>query len=129
MASSSTTEIPASFSMSIIRNKSDTTSKTDDVISVRRDGQYFTLRYKDKNQGVNQSVSMTAGDVYKYLKNTLTLLANDDEPFSHVQFNFPATPSVMYKMENLVCVTDVLLEQFDMLLSNWPINYCPCSEA
>jgi len=108
--------------MSIIRNKSDTTSKTDDVISVRRDGQYFTLRYKDKNQGVNQSVSMTAGDVYKYLKNTLTLLANDDEPFSHVQFNFPATPSVMYKMENLVCVTDVLLEQFDMLLSNWPIN-------
>jgi hypothetical protein len=122
MASSSTTEIPASFSMSIIRNKSDTTSKTDDVISVRRDGQYFTLRYKDKNQGINQSVSMTAGDVYKYLKNTLTLLENDDEPFSHVQFNFPATPSVMYKMENLVCVTDVLLEQFDMLLSNWPIN-------
>jgi len=122
MASSSSNEIPASFSMSIIRNMSDTTTKTDDVISVRRDGQYFTLCYKDKNQGVKQTVSMTAGDVYKYLKNTLTLLSNDDEPFSHVQFNFPATPSVMYKTENLVCVTDVLLEQFDMLLSNWPIN-------
>ena len=52
----------------------------------------------------------------------LTLLSNDDEPFSHIQFNFPALPAVMYKTTNISMVYDVLMEQVDSMIANWPVN-------
>lgn len=115
---------PAKFSMVMIRNfKSieDTPTK-DDHLSITRDGQYFNVTYNNKPEGVKQTVSLTANDVFKYLKNTLTLLSNDDEPFSHIQFNFPAVPAVMYKTSNISMVYDVLLDQFDSMIANWPVN-------
>ena len=115
---------PAKFSMVMIRNfKSieDTPTK-DDLLSISRDGQYFNVTYTNKPEGVKQTVSLTANDLYKYLKNTLTLLSNDDEPFSHIQFNFPTIPAVMYKTSNISMVYDVILEQIDSMIANWPIN-------
>ena len=110
--------------MVMIRNfKSieDTPTK-DDHLSISRDGQYFNVSYHNKPEGVKQTVSLTANDLYKYLKNTLTLLSNDDEPFSHIQFNFPTIPAVMYKTSNISMVYDVILEQIDSMIANWPIN-------
>ena len=110
--------------MVMIRNfKSieDTPTK-DDLLSISRDGQYFNVTYTNKPEGVKQTVSLTANDLYKYLKNTLTLLSNDDEPFSHIQFNFPTIPAVMYKTSNISMVYDVILEQIDSMIANWPIN-------
>jgi hypothetical protein len=115
---------PAKFSMIMIRNfknVEDAPSK-DDHLSITRDGQYFNVTYTNKPEGVKQTVSLTANDVYKYLKNMLTLLSNDDEPFSHIQFNFPAVPAVMYKTENISMMYDVLMEQIDSMIANWPVN-------
>jgi hypothetical protein len=115
---------PAKFSMIMIRyfkTVEDAPCK-DDHLSIIRDGQYFNVTYNNKPEGVKQTVSLTANDVYKYLKNTLTLLSNDDEPFSHIQFNFPAVPAVMYKTENISMVYDVLLDQIDSMIANWPVN-------
>jgi hypothetical protein len=115
---------PAKFSMIMIRNfknVEDAPSK-DDHLSITRDGQYFNVTYNNKPEGVKHTVSLTANDVFKYLKNTLTLLSNDDEPFSHIQFNFPAVPAVMYKTTNISMVYDVLLDQFDSMIANWPVN-------
>ena len=85
---------PAKFSMVMIRNfKSiEDTPTKDDHLSITRDGQYFNVTY------------------------------NDDEPFSHIQFNFPAVPAVMYKTSNISMVYDVLLDQFDSMIANWPVN-------
>jgi hypothetical protein len=115
---------PAQFSMVMIRNltSSEDTPSKDDRLSISRDGQYFNVTYTNKPEGVKQTVSLTANDVYKYLKNTITLLSNDDEPFSHIQFNFPAIPAVMYKTSNINMVYDVVLEQIDNMIANWPIN-------
>jgi hypothetical protein len=113
-------EIPAIFSVVVIRNKS--AERTDDTISVSRDGQYYNVRYFSKEDGVKHHVSMTGNDLYKYFKNLLTMLAADDEPFSHVQFNFPATPAVMYRTENLNQVYEVVMDQFDQMLANWPLK-------
>jgi hypothetical protein len=115
---------PAKFSMVMIRNlKSiEDTPSNDDRLIISRDGQYFNVTYTNKPEGVKQVVSLTANDMFKYLKNTLTLLSNDDEPFSHIQFNFPAVPAVMYKTSNIDMVYDVLLDQFDSMIANWPIN-------
>ena len=113
-------ETPATFSVVVIRSKD--VERTDDTISVSRDGQYFNVRYLCKGEGVKHHVSMTGNDLYKYFKNMLTMLASDDEPFSHVQFNFPATPSVMYRTENLHQVYSVVMDQFDHMLANWPIK-------
>ena len=116
------TEIPSKFTMQVIRNHEKNSSHTDDVITVSREGQYFRVQYVGKMDKVKHVVSMTGGDLYKYFKNLMTMLANDDEPFTHVQFNFPVTPDVMYKTANLCAMTDVILDQFDSLISNWPIN-------
>ena len=115
---------PAQFSMVMIRNltSSEDTPSKDDRLIISRDGQYFNVTYNNKPEGVKQTVSLTANDVYKYLKNTLTLLSNDDEPFSHIQFNFPAVPAVMYKTSNISMMYDVLLDQFDSMIANWPVN-------
>ena len=115
---------PAKFSMVMIRNlKSvEDASSKDDYLSISRDGQYFNVTYMNKPETIKQTVSLTANDVYKYLKNMLTLLLNDDEPFSHIQFNFPALPAVMYKTTNISMVYDVLMEQVDSMIANWPVN-------
>jgi hypothetical protein len=115
-------ETPSTFTMQVIRSVERDAENTDDYVRISRDGQYFTLYYFSKRDGVKHTVSLTGGDTYKYFKNLLTLLAHDDEPFSHVQFNFPATPSVMYKTSNLPYVTDIVLDQFDSMLSNWPLK-------
>jgi hypothetical protein len=119
-SSSSAIEIPAAFSVMVIRDQA--SSRSDDTINVTREGQYYNVRYINKNEGLKQTVSMTGNDLYKYFKNLLSMLASDDEPFSHVQFNFPATPTVMYKTQNLYHMYDVIMDQFDHLLANWPIN-------
>lgn len=111
---------PASFSVVVIRNKD--SQQKDDCITVTRDGQYYNVRYSNKDEGIKHHVSMTGNDLYKYFKNLLSMLASDDEPFSHVQFNFPATPSVMYRTQNLTGMYGVVMEQFDHMLANWPIR-------
>jgi hypothetical protein len=122
MSSSSST--PAKFSMVMIRNfkTSEDAPSKDDSLSISREGQYFNVTYNNKPEGIKQTVSLTANDVYKYLKNTLTLLSNDDEPFSHIQFNFPAVPAVMYKTTNICMVYDVLMDQIDSMIANWPVT-------
>jgi len=122
MSSSSST--PAKFSMVMIRNfkTSEDSPSKDDSLSISREGQYFNVTYNNKPEGIKQTVSLTANDVYKYLKNTLTLLSNDDEPFSHIQFNFPAVPAVMYKTTNICMVYDVLMDQIDSMIANWPVT-------
>ena len=119
-SSSSTMEIPAAFSVMVIRDN--TSPRSDDTINVTREGQYYNVRYINKNEGLKHTVSMTGNDLYKYFKNLVSMLANDDEPFSHVQFNFPATPTVMYRTQNLHHMYDVIMDQFDQLLANWPIT-------
>jgi hypothetical protein len=113
-------EIAAPFSINVIRSKDATHS--DDTISVTKDGQYYNLRYVSKDEGVKHHVSMTGNDLYKYFKNLLTMLSSDDEPFSHVQFNFPATPAVMYRTENINQVYGVIMDQFDNMLANWAVK-------
>jgi len=113
-------ETAAPFSINVIRSKDAT--RSDDTISVTKDGQYYTLRYVNKDEGVKHHVSMTGNDLYKYFKNLLTMLSSDDEPFSHVQFNFPATPAVMYRTENINQVYGVIMDQFDNMLANWAVK-------
>jgi hypothetical protein len=110
--------------MVMIRNfkTSEDAPSKDDSLSISREGQYFNVTYNNKPEGIKQTVSLTANDVYKYLKNTLTLLSNDDEPFSHIQFNFPAVPAVMYKTTNICMVYDVLMDQIDSMIANWPVT-------
>ena len=126
-SSSSSSSHPSVFSIVIIRNlKTDGNvtegERTDDRIRVSRDGQYFNVTYSNKPEGIKQTVSLTANDFFKYLKNTLTLLSNDDEPFSHIQFNFPTVPAVMYKTTNLSMVYDVVMDQIDTMIANWPVT-------
>jgi len=118
---------PSVFSVVVIRNLKTNGNltegeRTDDCIRVSRDGQYFNVTYSNKPESIKQTVSLTANDLYKYLKNTLTLLSQDDEPFSHIQFNFPAVPTVMYKTTNLNLVYDVVMDQIDNMIANWPVT-------
>ena len=124
LVKSSSSSTPAKFSMVMIRNfkTSEDAPSKDDSLSISREGQYFNVTYNNKPEGIKQTVSLTANDVYKYLKNTLTLLSNDDEPFSHIQFNFPAVPAVMYKTTNICMVYDVLMDQIDSMIANWPVT-------
>lgn len=122
--SSSSSSHPSVFSMVMIRNfkSSEDAPSKDDFLSISREGQYFNVTYNNKPEGIKQTVSLTANDLFKYLKNTLTLLSNDDEPFSHIQFNFPATPAVMYKTTNIINVYDVIMDQIDTMIANWPVT-------
>ena len=125
-SSSSSSSSPSVFSIVIIRNLNlkgeNDNQRMDDHIRVSRDGQYFNVTYSNKPEGIKQTVSLTANDLFKYLKNTLTLLSNDDEPFSHIQINFPVIPAVMYKTSNLCLVYDVVMDQIDNMIANWPVT-------
>jgi len=117
-------EIPAVFTMNVIRNNAQGDGRTDDIVSVRKEGQYFQLSYSNKPENLKHQVSLTQNDVYAHFQDVLTLLSADDEPFTHVQFNFPAVPSVMYKVATLQDddLQEVIMKRFDALLSNWPVR-------
>lgn len=89
------------ITVQLVRNTND--SSKDDIITIRQttDSDIIFLSYKDRNSNSFHEVRMTRRSMSEYFLSLFHILSYDEEPFIHVQVNFPAFPSVLLKVNDL----------------------------
>jgi hypothetical protein len=89
-------------SISIHITRSSDENKDDVIKIVQKHEGCFVVTYTDggASQRPHCFESATAG-VIDYLRTTMNLLANDEEPFHQVQFSLPAFPRIMVSVDKL----------------------------
>lgn len=78
-------------------------SSKDDLITIRQttDSDIIFLSYKDRNNNSFHEVRMTRRTMSEYCISLFHILSYDDDPYIHVQVNFPAFPSILLKTDDL----------------------------
>jgi hypothetical protein len=108
-----------------IRKSSDTKGLTDDRVSVTNLGndQYkLVYTYGDMKKKARNSLVLSDTQMFKWLRHTIALLENDDEPFEAVQMDLPFMPSVIFNVSRLDKVYNALLDAFEFHLNNWTVS-------
>jgi hypothetical protein len=85
----------------LVRDTND--SSKDDTITIRQttDSDIIFLSYKDRKSNSFHEVRMTKRSMSDYCISLFHILSYDEDPFIHVQVNFPAFPSVLLKADDL----------------------------
>jgi len=85
----------------LVRDTND--SSKDDIITIRQttDSDIIFLSYKDRKSNSFHEVRMTKRSMSEYCISLFHILSYDEDPFIHVQVNFPAFPSVLLKADDL----------------------------
>jgi hypothetical protein len=85
----------------LVRDTND--SSKDDTITIRQttDSDIIFLSYKDRKSNSFHEVRMTKRSMSEYCISLFHILSYDEDPFIHVQVNFPAFPSVLLKADDL----------------------------
>jgi hypothetical protein len=78
-------------------------SSKDDIITIRQttDSDILFLSYKDRHSNSFHEVRMTRRMMSEYCVSLFHILSYDDDPYIHVQVNFPAFPSILLKTDDL----------------------------
>ncbi len=78
----------------------------DDRIAIRYKGEdLYHLFYRSGNSSLEEPrtyfVILTGEELDTYLSSLFTLLVRDTDPFAHIQFDLPCSPSLLYTIEDL----------------------------
>jgi hypothetical protein len=79
----------------------------------------LTYKYCDDTRTVRNSMVLSDTQLFKWLRHTVSLLENDDEPFEALQMDLPFMPSVLFSINNLEKVYHAILDAFEFHLNNW----------
>lgn len=90
-----------SIMIQLIRDSND--SARDDMITIRQteDDNLVSLCYKDRMSSSQHEVLLEKDSVSEYCISLFHVLSYDNDPFKHVQVNFPAFPSVLLDVNDL----------------------------
>jgi hypothetical protein len=109
-----------SFNILLTRNSS---SDNDDVITIAPTGLgNYRIDYRSKPENTRHFIYCERDNVIRYVEDLFYLLPSDTQPFSHIQFNFPCFPLVIYKVTdvNSNVIRQSVLFRLRELLDNWP---------
>jgi hypothetical protein len=89
------------ITVQLVRDTND--SSKDDLITIRQttDSDIIFLSYKDRKSNSFHEVRMTKRSMSEYFISLFHILSYDQDPYIHVQVNFPAFPSVLLKTDDL----------------------------
>ena len=110
----------AQFTIQLTRNAS---HENDDVITIAPTGMGdYRIDFRSKPEGTHHFIYHEGEDVMRYVEDLFYLLPTDAMPFTHMQFNFPCFPSVIYKMADADTnvVRHTVKDRLRSLLDNWP---------
>ena len=90
-----------SFTIQLIRDSNDSTR--DDIITIRQTehDDIVSLCYKDRMSTSQHEVFVEKNSASEYCISLFHVLSYDNDPFKHVQVNFPAFPSVLLDPNDL----------------------------
>jgi hypothetical protein len=105
-----------------IRNAADNGS-TDDHAAIRRTGvdQYeltYTTTSTDSGEANIYRVNTDDRGIFRWFRSVIGLLEADAEPFTHVQLDFPAAPSVLIKARCIGEFYHTILNALDVWLDD-----------
>jgi hypothetical protein len=94
-------KIHTSFTIQLIRDSNDSTR--DDTITIRKTeyDNLVSLCYKDRFSNSQHEVFVEKSSASEYCISLFHVLSYDNDPFKHVQVNFPAFPSVLLDASDL----------------------------
>ncbi len=105
-----------------IRKNADTKGLSDDRVTVQTLGDNkFKLSYVycDTKKKQRNSLVLSDTQMFKWLRHTIALVENDDEPFEAIQMDLPLMPSVLFNVNRLDKVYHTILDAFEFHLNNW----------
>ena len=107
--------------------RNENNSKNDDTVRfVSIDGSKFDLTFTSGDTKKSTTVSLSDGQVFRWTRNMVNLLANDADPFEYVQMDMPLMPSILLKVSELDDNYNTVLNAVEFNLDNWPL-YAPSS--
>jgi hypothetical protein len=129
----------SSVSIILIRNLSGTSSYLpDDKVVLRREDNNIRVEYTctEGQKKTQQSLLLTHTGMSRYVENLGHLFLHDtvaDEPFTHIQFNFPGFPCFLCSRESLqlLATQGALMEIADIVSESWFADLpegCDCTD-
>lgn len=114
----------SSITINLIREStSSTSSKSDDVITIKRNNDNINVRYVDRQNGSHSTQNLTLSNtgLKKYIQNLGHLFLTDTQPFTEIQFNFPGFPSYLLTQDALhhTPTQDSLMDIADIVNDSW----------
>lgn len=104
-------------------------SKNDDTVRfVSDDGSKFDLTFTSGDTKKSTTVSLSDGQVFRWTRNMINLLANDADPFEYVQMDMPLMPSILLKVSELDNNYNAVLNAVEFNLDNWPLHKAVAEE-
>jgi len=79
---------------------------------------HIVMRFSEDRSSTEQRVS--AHNLRKYLRSLLSIIANDQDPFKGVQIDIPNTPSVLFKVSNLMDSLSNIMCLLEVTMDSWP---------
>lgn len=76
-------------------------ASNDDVITIRKLEDLFSVTYTDRESHYRYSFDATRDQVIDYLYSILDMLRIDEEPFHSIQVTLPAYPAINVKIGSL----------------------------
>jgi hypothetical protein len=100
-------------------------SNKDDVVDITRlllDNTFsLSYTYGLSKKQTPTTVTLTSDNVFRWMRHTISLLEQDDDPFESIQLDLPLMPSVMFKVVDLDEAYHALLNALEFHLDNWPL--------
>lgn len=129
----------SSVSIILIRNLNGNNSRLpDDKVVLRREDNNIRVEYtcNEQNKRTHQSLLLTHTGMSRYVENLGHLFLHDtvtEEPFTHVQFNFPGFPCFLCSRESLqlLATQGALMEIADIVSESWFADLpegCDCTD-
>jgi len=129
----------SSVSIILIRNLSGNSSYLpDDKVVIKREDSNIRVEYTctEGQKKTHQSLLLTHTGMSRYVQNLGHLFLHDtvgDEPFTHIQFNFPGFPCFLCSRETLqlIATQDALMEIADIVSESWFADLpegCDCTD-
>jgi len=115
----------SSVSIRLIRNDN---AASDDLIIVKRDDDYISVKYTDRqcNHTVVNRLTLHSTGLSQYIQNMGYLFMRDTDPFRQMQFNFPGFPTFLTTRESIsnIDTQNALMEIADIVNDSWFAGEC-----
>ena len=100
-----------------------TMAADDDICTVRRDGDEFTLSFKYKTSNEKSVVNtsqMNSDTVLRWVRRAIDMMEHDADPFVEFQIDFPLLPSILFTVADIGTHYHAILDAIEFTLDNWP---------
>ncbi len=110
----------------LIRKGENSTSKNDDVITVRRtfSNGNVSMEYKDARNSSKNTTLISENGFLRYLDTLFVLLENDNDPFKSIQLDCPQYPSILFSISDIgrYSVQDAIKDAVKDTFQNWKME-------